>query len=89
MPDHDDHIDGVDPTFVSPNFVFRPRPGSTPVEAVQQRLKYEEHIRSWIAYEEQLVQNEQARLASLENGGPRVRLNFDAPENMPNPDREP
>jgi hypothetical protein len=89
LPDHDDHIDGVDPTYVSPHFVFRPKPGSTPEEAIQQRLKFEESVRDWINYEEHLQRIEQDRLADLENGGPRVRMNFEAPDNMPEPDREP
>lgn len=89
LPDHDDHIEGVDPTYLSPNFVFRPKPGATLEEAVQQRLKFEESVRDWIDYEEQLQRLEQERLAAFENGGPRVRMNFDAPDNMPDPDREP
>ena len=89
LPNHDDHIEGVDPTYVSPNFVFRPRLGSTPDEAVAQRLHYEESIRNWIEYEEELKRREQERVAALANGGPRVPMNFDAPANMPNPNREP
>jgi hypothetical protein len=89
LPDHDEHIDGVDPTYLNPNFVFRPRPGSTYEEAVQQRLKFEEHIRNWIEYEEEITRIERERIAALENGGPRVQMNFMAPDNMPDPDREP
>jgi hypothetical protein len=89
LPDHDDHIEGVDPTYVRPNFVFRPRPGSTHIEAVAQRLKFEEEIRNWIHYEEELKRLEQERVAAVENGGPRVPINFDAPDNMPDIDREP
>jgi hypothetical protein len=89
LPDHDDHIEGIDPTYLNPNFVFRPKPGITPDEAVRQRLKFEEEIRNWINFEEQLARIEQERVAALENGGPRVRMNFEAPDNMPDPDREP
>jgi hypothetical protein len=89
LPDHDEHIEGLDPTYLNPNFVFRPRAGSTLEEAVQQRLKFEEEIRNWIQYEEELSRTEQERMEALENGGPRVQMNFEAPDNMPDIDREP